>query len=150
MTTEQEKLVQWVEREISRRVREEYYPAEEDLLPPELFSDEPAEPDDRAFLKEDHYEEPSVSGRLASSTCGWETKPTVEDFADAMRTEKPTELQLCIANVIIAEASTNELFQGYLDGYYTLRQLVQRMHDTGTTRNWRTGIVNGWRDHETA
>ena len=70
-----------------------------------------------------------------------------------MKVDNPTDHNLSIANVIIAEATTVELLQGFLDGYYTMRQLVQRMHDTGTTKNWRTAIINEWRmddDNETS
>ena len=142
----EQRLADWAEQEITRRMREEYQPPEEPLLPPEAFHDTPAEIDeDWPQSSSDEYRAPSIRGRLSSSTCGWGKKPTMEELAEAMTTEKPTRRQLCVANVIIAEATTDELFQGYLDRLYTMRQLVQRMHDLGTTKNWRTRTINRWR-----
>ena len=127
-------------------MREEYHPAEEKLLPPKAFNDTPAEIDeDWPRSPGDEYRPPSVRGRLSSSTCGWAKKPTMEELAEAMTVDTPTQRQLCVANVIIAEATSDELFQGYLDRLYTMRQLVQRMHDLGATKNWRTRTVNRWR-----
>ena len=139
-------LAEWADQETTRRMREEYDPPEEQLLPPEAFRDTPAEIDeDWPRSPGDEYRTPSVLGRLSSSTCGWEKKPNMEELAEAMTVEEPTRRQLCVANVIIAEATTDELFQGYLDRLYTMRQLVQRMHDLGATKSWRTRTVNRWR-----
>ena len=136
----------WGERETARRIREEYHPAEEPLLPPEAFRDTPAEAGNAwPPSADDEHRGPSIRARLSSSTCGWKNKPSMNELAAAMTSASPTRRQLCVANVIVAEATTDELFQGYLDRLYTMRQLVQRMHDLGATKTWRTRIVNRWR-----
>ena len=142
----EQSAAEWAEHETARRIREEYHPPEEPLLPPEAFRDTPATTNDEwSQNADDEHRAPSIRARLSSTTCGWRNKPTMDELAAAMTTANPTRRQLCVANVIIAEATTDELFQGYLDRLYTMRQLVQRMHDLRATKTWRTRTINRWR-----
>ena len=113
MTDEQREqtLTEWAHEETARRMREEYHPAEEKLLPPEAFHDTLAEIDeDWPRSPGDEYRTPSVLGRLSSSTCGWGKKPTMEELAEAMTVDQPTRRQLCVANVIIGGSHDRRTF----------------------------------------
>ena len=141
-------LDQWqaTRRAVKRRDRD----AEPEVLaPPEAFDDRRP---DNAFRKRWHpRHDPSqigpasraVRGRLASSCSGWVTKPTSQEFYDAIRANTPTEREVAIIHTWISEGQREEFIEAWAEGAYSWRQLAQAIHRAGLERAPRCKDING-------
>lgn len=123
-----EEARRWGVAETKRRAARETIDEERSiLLPSHRFPDEYAPPDPE-IPGGRGARSGAIRGLLGRSCSGWGRKPTNEEFHAAIRTRFPTPRQQAVANVLITEASINEIFLAYLQGAFTWRQLVRAMH----------------------
>ena len=117
---------QW-DRANARRRNEDDPPANTGLLPAERFPDhyepeDPNSPDERGAVST------VIQGLIAGACAGWKRQPNAEEFYNAMRATEPTDRQITLAGVLIAEGSCNDVLLAYLQGAFTWRQLARMMH----------------------
>ena len=135
---------EWLRRELDRREREEPPGGvEETLLPEDRFSDEYA-PDDGSDGEFRGPRSKTVGGVLAFSCAGWPEKPDAAELYEAMRNPQPTERQKAIANVMVIEATHDEILLAHLEGAYTWRQLARAIHRIDEGRSRLARYVNLW------
>ena len=143
---------QWIEQERQRRrEREEPRQRQVRLLPPEMFSDDPATRED--FARACERGNPNLTGkkseavhwRIVNSCSGWRQRPTTEQFHDAIHAEKPTNRQKAIISMWANEADWRELLQAWAQRAYTLQGLVRAMHRAGQAHCKHALIINCWR-----
>ena len=134
----------WLRRELDRRRREE--PVEGAtalLLPPEDFSDEYA-PEDPTVRGDRGPNSTTVRSVLASACAGWGKRPDAAEFYEAIRSPTPTDRQEAIVNVMVIEATCNEILLAYLQGAYTWRQLARAIQRCGNRPTRLSRYVNLW------
>ena len=134
----------WLRRELDRRRREEpVNGATAQLLPEEHFSDEyaPEEPEAGGGRGPKSR---TVNSVLASACAGWRKEPDAAEFYEAMRSATPTNRQVAVANVMVTEATCDEILLAYLQGAYTWRQLAQAVHRRGSGPSRLARYINVW------
>ena len=135
---------EWLRRELDRRAREEPVEgATARLLPAERFSDKYA-PDDPEVSGGRGPNSRTVQAVLAGSCAGWGKKPDAAEFYEAVKTRHPTNRQQAIVNVIVIEATCDEILLAYLQGAYTWRQLARAIHRCGNDPTRLARYVNLW------
>ena len=103
---------------------------------PMAFSDEPAPADyfDRWPGHDPERTGPkssAVTRRLLSSCAGWRTKPTAQEFYEAVHAEEPTERQKLLIRMWAVEASELDMLDAWAEEVYTWRSLVRALHRAG-------------------
>ena len=88
---------------------------------------------------------------LASACAGWGKRPDAAEFYEAIRSPTPTDRQVAIVNVMVIEATCNEILLAYneillayLQGAYTWRQLARAIHRCGNRPTRLSRYVNLW------
>ena len=74
--------------------------------------------------------------RIVSSCAGWPRKPTAEELYEALHAGEPTTREKALVSMWVSEAQDWELMDAWMQGVYTLRELVAAMHRCGLTRYW--------------
>ena len=120
------------------------------MLPPEDFSDEYA-PEDPTVRGNREPNSTTVRSVLASACAGWGKRPDAAEFYEAIRSPTPTDRQVAIVNVMVIEATCNEILLAYneillayLQGAYTWRQLARAIHRCGNRPTRLSRYVNLW------
>ena len=137
-----------VRKEIERRLQEpdEWAPAT--LLPPSVFSDDPATDHDFERLEDPHArtgrQADAVHFRLMSSCAGWKTRPTASEFYDAVRATRPTARQRAIVSAWGREATIHEILEAWAQRAYTDRELVRSLHLADFDCGERIREINRW------
>ena len=141
-------IAEWTRNENARRSREEY--EEPDgvlLLEAERFSDEYAERDTE--IEGGRGPQSSIIEDLLAGACGgWTQRPNAAEFHEAMRVTKPDARQRAITSVLINEGTVDQVLLAHLQGAFTWRQVVRRMHERSACKPALTRYVNRWADNE--
>lgn len=130
----------WSRARAQRRAEDDP-PANTGLLPAEQFSDD-YEPEDPDFTESRGGSSSVIQDVIAGTCAGWKQQPNAEEFYNAMRATEPTDRQLAIAGVLIAEGTCHEVLLAYLQGAFTWRQLAEMMHRRGLYRGELARFVN--------
>lgn len=85
-----------------------------------------------------------VTIRLLRSTAGWKTKPTSEEFYEAVRAEEPSPRQRSLIRMWAKEATDFELVRAEHEHVYTPRMLAEAMHKAGMTYGASACRMNEW------
>lgn len=137
-------IAEWARTENARRTREESEePDSVVLLEAERFSDEYAglEPE----IEGGRGPQSSIIEDLLAGACaGWKQRPSAAEFHAAMRAAAPDARQRAIAGVLIKEGTLDQVLLAQLQGAFTWRQLVRRMHETAVCDPALTRYVNRW------
>ena len=129
------------DRATARRRDEDDPPANTGLLPAERFSNQ-YEPEDPDLPGEQGAASSAIKDLIAGACAGWKRPPDAKEFYDAMRATEPTDRQITIAGVLIAEGSCNNVLLAYLQGAFTWRQLARMMHRRGLYSGELARFVN--------
>ena len=126
--TSDRELLSWVQRESTRRSREENPERPAQLRPVEHFSDEYADPRKYKTVDQNRVGPKSATlrGLINAECCGWPEPPTSEEVYEAMRTETPTRRQESMINMVL-RADFETLFGGWMEAAFTWRQVVRAM-----------------------
>ena len=119
-------LLAWVQRETTRRDREENPERSAQLQPLETFSDEYADPTRYKTVDQARVgrESATIDGLINGECCGWPKRPTSEEVYEAMRAEKPTRRQRSMINMVL-RAKFETLFGGWMEAAFTWRQVAR-------------------------
>ena len=141
LTTE---IRQWLCRELDRRRDEEpVNGATAELLPLEHFSDEYA-PDDPEAGPGRGPASRTAASVLAGACAGWRNRPDAAELHEAMKSVEPTDRQIAIANVMVTEATHDEILLGHLQGAYTWRQFARAVHRRRRGPSRLARYINVW------
>jgi len=125
------------------------------LAPPEAFRHEGS----RAAIRRRYVHEDdavrigrasrTVARRIASSCCGWNVRPSSEEFHDAIRAPRPSRRQRNLVNMWWQEATNDELVLAWAEDVYSFRELVAAIHAAGAQDDHpeRNAEMNGFADH---
>lgn len=141
-------IAEWARAENARRTREESdEPEGVVLLEAERFSDEYAGPD--AEIEGGRGPHSSIIADLLAGACaGWKQRPNAAEFHAAMRAAAPDARQRAITGVLIKEGTVDQVLLAHLQGAFTWRQLVRRMHERAVCDPALARYVNRWADKE--
>ena len=137
-------IAQWARAENARRAREESdEPEGVVLLDAERFSDEYAGPDTE--IEGGRGPHSSIIADLLAGACaGWKQRPDAAEFHEAMRAATPNARQRAIAGVLIKEGTVDQVLLAHLQGAFTWRQLMHRMHERAVCDAGLARYVNRW------
>lgn len=121
----------------------------ESLEPAELFSDEYA-PEEMFLDSHGPFDDPADRGprskalrmRVATSTAGWRRPPSGRELYDAIHAIEPTTRQKVLIRTWEAEATDFDLFGGFQEQAYSLRELVAALHRAGVRRCRAASFLN--------
>ena len=141
-------IAEWARAENARRAREESdEPEGVVLLEADRFNDEYAGPN--AELEGGRCPHASIVADLLAGACaGWKQRPAAAEFHEAMRAAGPDARQRAITGVLVKEGTVNQVLLAHLQGAFTWRQLVRRMHEPAVCDPALARYVNRWADKE--
>ena len=143
-------IAEWARSENARRSREESEePDSVVLLEAERFSDEYAGRETE--IEGGRGPQSSIIEDLLAGACGgWKQRPSAAEFHEAMRATVPDARQRAITGVLIKEGTVDQVLLAHLQGAFTWRQVVRRMHERAVCDPALTRYVNRWADKERA
>lgn len=121
----------------------------ESLEPAGRFSDEYAT-DEMFFNSRARFDDPADRGvkskalrvRVATSMAGWRQPPSGKELYEAIHASRPTTRQKVLIRAWEAEADDFDLFGGFQEQAYSLRQLVAALHRAGVRRCRAASFLN--------
>lgn len=121
----------------------------ESLEPAGEFSDEYAT-DEMFFNSRGRFDDPADRGprskalrvRVSTSMAGWRQPPSGQELHEAIHSSAPTTRQKALIRAWEAEADDFDIFGGFQEQAYSLRQLVAALHRAGVRRCRAASFLN--------
>ena len=149
-TANRRKTAAWAWSKAETERRRHVAATQPTLAPIDAFPDEYSTADDLAAVHLDadpnatgpHSQ--TIRGLLGGACAGWPVRPTSVELYDALRADNPTNRQRSIANVLINEASFEDLVNAHTEGAFTWRQLARAARRQGVVPPLRIRLINAF------